>query len=85
MAVVHVPAVNSHGFSHARRVKEDNVDLNRNFIDFAQPLPVNADNAQVRDLLLPKLWPPNSQAQVVLQAQAVPWGARHTAGPWASN
>ena len=45
VAVVHVHAVNPHGFSHARRVNEDNVDLNRNFIDFAQPLPVNADYA----------------------------------------
>eukprot|EP01032_Pedospumella_encystans_P016815 gene16815-19167_t len=32
VAVVHVHAVNPHGFSHARRVNEDNVDLNRNFI-----------------------------------------------------
>ena len=45
VAVVHVHAVNPHGFSHARRVNENNVDLNRNFIDFAQPLPVNADYA----------------------------------------
>ena len=43
LAVVHVHAVNPYGFSFCRRVNEDNVDLNRNFIDFpaaslAQPL-----------------------------------------------
>ena len=53
VAVVHVHAVNPHGFSHARRVNEDNVDLNRNFIDFGQPLPVNADYAEIHALLLP--------------------------------
>jgi len=31
------PAVNPHGFAWLRRVNEDNVDLNRNFIDFPQP------------------------------------------------
>ena len=35
VAVVQVLAVNPYGFSHARRVNEDGVDLNRNFIDFA--------------------------------------------------
>lgn len=76
VAVVHVHAVNPHGFSHARRVNEDNVDLNRNFIDFARPLPVNADYAQVHDLLLPPKWPPSQQASAALQAQAEVWGER---------
>jgi hypothetical protein len=38
-AVVHVHAINPYGFAHTRRVNEDNVDLNRNFMDFSQPLP----------------------------------------------
>ena len=76
VAVVHVHAVNPHGFSHARRVNEDNVDLNRNFIDFARPLPVNADYAEVQDLLLPPQWPPSPQATTALQAQAEVWGER---------
>ena len=41
VAVLMVHAVNPHGFSYGRRVNEDNVDLNRNFHDFAAPLPVN--------------------------------------------
>jgi hypothetical protein len=76
VAVVHVHAVNPHGFSHARRVNENNVDLNRNFIDFAQPLPVNADYAQVHDLLLPTHWPPSPEASAALKVQAEAWGER---------
>ena len=33
-----VHAVNPFGFSHYRRVNEDNVDVNRNFIDFSRPV-----------------------------------------------
>src|SRR5205085_4675778 len=35
VAVLVVHAVNPHGFSHLRRVNEDNVDMNRNFRDFS--------------------------------------------------
>lgn len=76
VAVVHVHAVNPHGFSHARRVNEDNVDLNRNFIDFSQPLPVNADYAQIHTLLLPDSWPPTPEQTAALDSQAQAWGDR---------
>lgn len=36
-----VHTINPYGFSHNRRVNEDNVDLNRNFVDFRHPLPDN--------------------------------------------
>jgi len=65
VAVVHVHAVNPHGFSHVRRVNEDNVDLNRNFIDFSQPLPVNADYADIHALLLPAHWPPSPEQTAI--------------------
>ena len=76
VAVVHVHAVNPHGFSHARRVNEDNVDLNRNFIDFSQPLPVNADYAEVHPLLLPEHWPPSAAQQAALDTLTQAWGER---------
>src|SRR5690606_4607864 len=41
IAQVIVHAINPYGFAWDRRVTEDNVDLNRNFVDFAEPLPVN--------------------------------------------
>lgn len=76
VAVVHVHAVNPHGFSHARRVNEDNVDLNRNFINFSQPLPLNADYAEVHPLLLPKQWPPSAAQQAALDTLTQAWGER---------
>ena len=44
-----VHAVNPFGFSYKRRVNEDNVDLNRNFIDFSHPLPNSEDFRAFRD------------------------------------
>ena len=40
-ALLLLHAVNPHGFAWWRRVTEENVDLNRNWIDFSQPLPAN--------------------------------------------
>lgn len=40
-ALLVVHALNPHGFAWLRRVTEDGVDLNRNFIDFSKPLPEN--------------------------------------------
>ena len=58
VAILMVHAVNPHGFSHLRRVNEDNVDMNRNFRDFPNAKELNSAYAQVHDLLLPQEWPP---------------------------
>lgn len=58
VAVLYVHALNPYGFSHVRRVTNENVDLNRNFHDFSQPLPVNEAYREVEPLLLPEVWPP---------------------------
>jgi hypothetical protein len=63
VAVVYVHALNPHGFSHVRRVTQENVDLNRNFHDFSKPLPDNTAYKEVQDLLLPEQWPPNAANQ----------------------
>ena len=42
MALVAVHAINPYGFAWLRRVTEDNVDLNRNFIDHSSKLPAIA-------------------------------------------
>lgn len=39
--VLLIHGINAHGFAWQRRVTEENVDLNRNWIDFTQPLPDN--------------------------------------------
>ena len=58
VALLLVHAVNPYGFSHGRRVNEDNVDLNRNFRDFAKPLPANPAYAGIHPWLVPATWPP---------------------------
>lgn len=56
IALVLVHAVNPFGFAHGRRVNENNVDLNRNFIDFAQPLPGCPQYDRLHDAIVPEEW-----------------------------
>jgi Protein of unknown function (DUF2817) len=67
LAMVMIHAINPYGFSHLRRVNEDNIDMNRNFLDFAQPLPDNPEYAEVHGLMLPAQWPPNQHALDALE------------------
>ena len=60
VAVLYLHALNPHGFSHRRRVTHENVDLNRNFQDFSQPLPDNQAYRALHPLLLPTDWPPDA-------------------------
>ncbi len=69
-AVLHIHALNPWGFSHSRRVTQENVDLNRNCVDFTAPLPVNAAYAEIHDLLLPATWPPAPAVEEALAAYA---------------
>lgn len=56
VAVLLIHAVNPHGFAWLRRVNEDNVDLNRNWIDFSQPLPENAGYDQLKNAISLREW-----------------------------
>lgn len=60
VAVVYIHALNPYGFSHLRRTTHENVDLNRNFHDFSQALPVNPAYRELHPLLLPEHWPPDA-------------------------
>lgn len=51
--LVFIHAINPWGFAHGRRVNEDNVDLNRNFLDHAKPHPVNAGYDDIYEALNP--------------------------------
>ena len=66
-AVLLYHAVNPYGFSHLRRTDEDNVDLNRNFRDFARPAPVNAAYAEVHPFVVPGTWPPTPENTAALE------------------
>jgi hypothetical protein len=61
LAVVLVHAINPYGFAWIRRVNEDNVDLNRNCIDFDAGLPENAGYDQLADALVPPSWDEETQ------------------------
>jgi len=61
VALLHVHALNPYGFSHFGRTTHENVDLNRNFHDFARPLPVNADYRELHPILVPREWPPEPE------------------------
>jgi hypothetical protein len=59
-AILYVHAINPHGFSHLRRVTQENVDLNRNFINFDGELPRNEAYEQIHEALFPREWPPRN-------------------------
>lgn len=73
VAVLYIHALNPHGFSHLRRVTQENVDLNRNFLDFKLPLPANPAYGELHPLLLPDQWPPTPANQAAVGA----WIAEH--------
>jgi hypothetical protein len=73
VAVLYIHALNPHGFSFQRRVTHENVDLNRNFQDFSQPLPANPAYDELQPLLLPEAWPPSAENEAALAA----WVAQH--------
>ena len=68
VAVLYIHALNPHGFSHVRRVTHENVDLNRNFHDFSQPLPVNPAYRRAHPLLFPASWPPDEANRAAIEA-----------------
>ena len=76
VALLLIHAVNPYGFSHLRRVNESNIDLNRNFLEFDVPLPVNAGYADVHSLMLPDVWPPAKDNEDAVAAYIAEHGAR---------
>ncbi len=70
IAVLYLHALNPHGFSWWRRVTQENVDLNRNFHDFSQPLPANPGYDELASALVPPTWPPPEAANAELHRYA---------------
>ncbi|KJS24540.1 MAG: hypothetical protein VR75_14580 [Hyphomonadaceae bacterium BRH_c29] len=71
VAVLLVHGINPHGFSHFRRVTEDNVDLNRNFVDFSEDLPANEAYQGLDALLNPVEMPPGAIEVIMEKVQAL--------------
>jgi Protein of unknown function (DUF2817) len=61
-AMLLVHAINPWGFAWTRRVNEDNVDINRNFIDFSAPLPENPGWRRLARAVCPERWDEGSAA-----------------------
>lgn len=70
-----IHALNPYGFAWVRRANEDNVDLNRNFVDHSRP-PGDSGYAALHPLLLPKAWagPERDAADVQLMTAAARMG-----------
>jgi hypothetical protein len=66
VAVVHIHGLNPHGFSWCRRTTHENVDLNRNFRDFAAEAPRNVDYDELAGWIVPPTWPPGDAATAAI-------------------
>jgi Protein of unknown function (DUF2817) len=65
IGVVLVHALNPYGFAHLTRTTENNVDLNRNFIDrSAAPPPTNPHYETLHDALMIRQWTEAENARV---------------------
>ena len=78
--VVLVHAINPYGFAHWTRTTENNVDLNRNFIDFGRELPRNPGYREVHQYVCPEHWTPESRAMAKEGMDA--WIARNGFQAW---
>jgi len=67
VALLYLHGLNPYGFSWWRRTTHENVDLNRNFHDFSQPLPGNPDYDDLAHLIVPPHWPPSAEVQQGVQ------------------
>jgi hypothetical protein len=75
LAVLHLHALNPYGFAWIRRVNEDGVDLNRNFVDFARPLPANPGYEALASAVLPDSLDPEMLVKADAAIEA--YGAEH--------
>ncbi len=75
MPIVH--SLNPYGYSWLRRVNEDNIDLNRNFVDHDKHYPPNTVYDQLADAICPAEWSEESlaAAQRILSAYSDKHGA----------
>lgn len=74
--IILVHGFNPVGFAWVRRVNEDNVDLNRNFINWSGAPPMNTGYQQIADLLVPADFTEAEQQRTLneLFALAGEWG-----------
>jgi hypothetical protein len=76
-AVLLIHAINPYGFAWIRRVTHENVDLNRNWVDFNAPLKANPGYETLAGAISPSEWTLEAQAATgkVLSMYAAKHGA----------
>jgi Protein of unknown function (DUF2817) len=75
VAALLIHAINPYGFAWLRRVTHENVDLNRNWIDFAQPLPENPAYDELAGSVCPTEW--TDAARLASGKVLLEYAARH--------
>jgi hypothetical protein len=78
LRLVLIHAINPWGFAHLRRTNEDNVDLNRNFVDHARQRPKNLPYQKLVHILAPAKLSSFTRATSV--AKLLSYGATHGMG-----
>jgi len=76
VAVLYVHGLNPYGFSWWRRTTHENVDLNRNFRDFAVAPPVNDRYDEIAAALVPATWPADAASVAALDRFVAEHGQR---------
>jgi hypothetical protein len=73
-AALLVHGLNPYGFAWKRRVNEDHIDINRNYLDFSRPRPDNPGYPEVHAMILPDVLTP--QALALIEQQLMAYMAR---------
>jgi hypothetical protein len=68
-------AVNPWGAAWLRRGNEDNIDINRNHVDFAEPLPANPGYDELHDAFIPA--EASAAAFAAAETRIRAWAAKH--------
>ena len=75
VAALHIHAINPYGFAWLRRTNEDNIDINRNWINFDAPLPASPAYDEISEDLCPSDWSAEIQKDTLRRLQE--WMGRH--------
>ncbi len=65
LAVLHIHGINPGGMDRLHRATENNVDLNRNFVNYDFGLPANAAYSELHDIVCPVAWDEDTQSQIM--------------------
>ncbi len=65
ISLMMIHGVNPYGFAWQRRVNENNVDLNRNFIDHSKPHPENSGYQELASVVEPTDWSEDTSSSII--------------------